>query len=126
MQIFMEHRWYVRKEISLDVQMIQRDMPKLNAKVKNISMGGMFIQTDPVTINEKTLVDVLIYPDSIGENSGIHIKAYVIYKNKKGVGLMFHSYDHVTFEMLSRLCNYRSIITQKTSANCENLSVSQF
>ena len=86
MDIFMEHRWHARKEITLDIQLIQRDFSIFNAKTINISMGGMFVQTDSTGIKEKVSLEVALSPSSNGEIKRYRIKAYVIYKNNEGVG----------------------------------------
>jgi len=98
-----EHRWHTRKKITLDVQLVQRDLLILNAKTINISMGGMFVQTESAFIDEKTSIDVLLSQRSNNKMKSYRFKAYVVYKNDNGVGLMFYSHEPVVSIMLSDL-----------------------
>jgi hypothetical protein len=99
----MEHRWHTRKKITLDVQLIQRDLLKFNAKTINISLGGMFVETDSTGIEEKASLEVMLSQRSNTKINRYCIKAYVIYKNEKGVGLMFYSQEPAVSNMLYQI-----------------------
>jgi len=105
MCLFMENRWHTRKKITLDVQLIQRDHLIFNAKTINISMGGMYVQTDTTGLDEKTSLGILLYQRSKNKIKHYRINAYVIYKNEIGVGLMFYSHDSAVTKMLYHLLN---------------------
>lgn len=99
----MEHRWHVRKNISLDVQLNHRNLPDIHGKTINISMGGMFVEANLTGISKCMSLDVMLSRHEDEKTRHCHIKAYVIHKNKNGVGLMFYAHDSETFKMLNEV-----------------------
>ncbi len=88
----MEKRWSLRKSIQLDVVLHHDTAGAIKCKTHDISLEGMFIETD----NRTLPVDDTVYLDFIltdGGNKLHHIRAKVIRTTDKGMGVMFREFN---------------------------------
>ena len=106
----MEHRWHHRKQIMMEAQVNSGDLPMLNGKTKNMSMGGMFIQVETSDLRKGEILDVVLTLNEDGNDKRYDFRTCIVFKNEEGVGLMFRFVDSETLDMLEKLLsnNYNS------------------
>lgn len=88
----MEKRWSLRKSIQLDVVLHHDTAGVIKCKTRDISLEGMFIETDSQTLP----VDDPVYLDFIlqnGDNKLHHIRAKVVRTTDNGMGVMFREFN---------------------------------
>ncbi len=88
----MEKRWSLRKSIQLDVVLHHDTGGAIKCKTRDISLEGMFIETD----NRTLPIDEPVYLDFIvqdGDSRLHHIRAKVIRATDSGMGVMFREFN---------------------------------
>ena len=88
----MEKRWSIRKAIQLDVVLHHDTAGAIKCRTRDISLEGMFIETDSKTLP----IDEPVYLDFIlqeGDNKLHHIRAKVIRTTENGMGVMFREFN---------------------------------
>ncbi len=88
----MEKRWSLRKAIQLDVVLHHDTAGAIKCKTRDISLEGMFIETD----NRTLPIDEPVYLDFIlqdGDNRLHQIRAKVIRTTDNGMGVMFREFN---------------------------------
>lgn len=100
----MEHRWNVRTPVSLNVIVDSPGAGIIRGRTKDLSFGGMYVETAPsVAVDKHSVVDVSI--PIVGQ---VHnAAALVVRTGPTGFGLMFTDFQLDTFNMLDAL--FRSV-----------------
>ena len=57
----MEHRYYPRMRISTEVDVFKRDKLLAHATTRDISLGGMLLQTEPPQLSPKDLIVLRVW-----------------------------------------------------------------
>ena len=83
-----EHRWSPRKPIAMDVSLIYAPIGSIEGKTRNISLEGMYIETDGSEIPHQARLEVAFTARSGSGNKVYRMPAYVVHSHEKGVGLM--------------------------------------
>lgn len=89
----MEKRWSLRKPIKLDVVLHHDIAGKIKCITRDISLEGMFIETDYKMLP----IDDLVYLDFILQNDNNtklhHIRGKVVRTTDTGMGVMFREFN---------------------------------
>lgn len=80
----MEHRYYPRIRISLEVDLIHRGQHIGNAMTKDLSLGGMMLSLDKQTLNPNDIVLLQVWIQ--GELQTL--RGFVIYTSENQTGIM--------------------------------------
>ena len=76
------------------------DAARFDAKIVNISAGGMLIETDmPLTQNDLLTIDL----DLAGENEPIYVYGTVIRNDARGAGVSFVRVSEITTDLINYL-----------------------
>jgi hypothetical protein len=89
-----EHRWSARRSQHLDVALFNNKMSRLPVRTRNISLGGMFVETGiSLPVNASVTLGFTL---QAGERVSHHrLMASVVRLSEDGLGLM---YDHLDDE----------------------------
>ena len=89
----MEKRWSMRKEIQLDVMLHHDRAGVIKCKTRDISLEGMFIETQSGTlpVDEQVHLDFILQNDN--SNKLHHIRAKIVRTTDTGMGLMFREFN---------------------------------
>ncbi|MFQ5471011.1 MAG: PilZ domain-containing protein [Gammaproteobacteria bacterium] len=99
----MDHRWYERKSIPINVLLNRRDFPGIYCQCRNISLGGMFVEVDNPSYASGSVVEVIFAIATTDALDEYRIKASVIHVTPHGYGLMFLSINRESLKMLEQL-----------------------
>ena len=106
----MQFRWSVRKSIAVPV-MIHHDLEDpMQVKTRDISLGGMFIETGSDLLCVNAPVMVSFAPSKNGHAELKKIEALVVRVTRDGVGLKFRESgdeDRLFLEYILRLWDRR-------------------
>ncbi|MEJ2453655.1 MAG: PilZ domain-containing protein [Candidatus Thiodiazotropha sp.] len=80
----MEHRYYPRMPVSLEVELIKRDQPLGRVLTKDVSLSGMMIQDKQALLNRNDLISLRLWLN--GEEQTM--RGLVIYTNHQYAGIM--------------------------------------
>lgn len=101
----MEHRLSKRVPGKLSILVYKRGMPVATGQVRNASRRGVFVSTDYDDVNlNQTLELELCYPEKT-EKTLRRLKAHVVRKSAKGLGLDFDGADNDALG-ISKLLNW--------------------
>ena len=96
----MEHRCSKRVCNSEKVLIHHNSLPVASCKMRNISVGGMFVETGPLTYRKNTPLKVEF---TLGHTC-FRLPVMVVNQTNEGMGLMFLEADRLVIEeMLSLL-----------------------
>jgi hypothetical protein len=87
----MEHRWISRIATRKNVEILSSDvdvLPAIPGHTRDVSLEGMYVETDGGTLRSKTFVRVKLHSKEIGRD-GFEIMAFVIRATSQGGGLVF-------------------------------------
>jgi hypothetical protein len=79
-----EHRYYPRLCISLEVDLYKRDLPIGRAMTKDISLGGMMLQSEESVLNRNDLIAIRL----LIEDEEVIMHGLVVHANKNCTGVM--------------------------------------
>ena len=80
----MEHRYYPRIQISLDVDLFRRGTHIGNAVTKDLSLGGMMLSFDKQTLNPNDIVLLRVWIKGVLQT----LRGFVIYTTHNQLGIM--------------------------------------
>ncbi len=80
----MEHRYYPRMPVSLEVELIKRDQPLGRVLTKDVSLSGMMLQDKQSLLNRNDLISLRLWLN--GEEQ--IMRGLVIYTNHQHAGIM--------------------------------------
>jgi PilZ domain-containing protein len=77
-----------------------KDAERFDAKIVNISAGGVLIETDmPLTQNDLLTIDL----DLAGEKEPIYVYGTVVRNDARGVGISFVRISEITADLINYL-----------------------
>jgi hypothetical protein len=86
----MEHRWSFRKAMTGSVIVECPRLGMVRASLRDMSLGGMFVETGSTNLPMNAPVAVSISPlVPNGQNAGTSLQAMVVRHTTEGAGLMF-------------------------------------
>lgn len=99
----MEHRCSIRIPIKFDALVNCRRAGTVRATIRDVGLGGMFVETGSTALRPNTPVDVTMSVPENGADSLYRLRAWVVWAGRSGGGLMFRSFDDATSVVLRRL-----------------------
>lgn len=120
----MERRWGMRKTIGVDVVIDNQPVCLLRGHIGNVSVGGLFVQTEPTNLRKNSRVELVLLFQQDGPTRVYRMPALVVRTTADGVGLMFDQYDVDAFRALVVLLLAQRKATSTASADAGNLSLS--
>jgi len=112
----MEHRYALRKPVTLDVVVTYQALGLVHGHTLNIGVGGMFIKTGCVELPVNALIKASFYLNENGVKQPCSADAMVMHSSPGGAGLMFNDLDDELHAALHRLLN---------SSHCDVVPVSK-
>jgi hypothetical protein len=86
----MEHRWSLRKLMTASVIVECPRIGMVRACMRDISLGGMFIETGPISLPLNAPIAVSFNSSTFDDQRDDHrLQAMVVRQAPNGVGLMF-------------------------------------
>jgi hypothetical protein len=101
----MEHRYALRKPVTLDVVVTYQALGLVQGRTMNIGLGGMFIETGCVELPVNALVKASFYLRENGQDKPCSIDAMVMHSAPGRAGVMFNDLDDELHADLHRLLN---------------------
>ncbi len=89
----MEHRYAARKDLKLGVVVSLPRLGLVRGYTTDVSLGGMFIETDCVSMPVNALVTVSFQPSDDNPLICFKARAMVVHQRGGGFGLMFDELD---------------------------------
>ncbi len=101
----MEQRWSPRTRADLDVDLSFRGEIVSDCKVKNIGMGGLFVEVEK-EFPRDTVVELKFKIKAAGKDTKHRLRATVARSSDNGLGMMFCDFDAGTFRSLQEVLHY--------------------
>jgi hypothetical protein len=98
----MERRYQQRKALDLDVVLYDGQGPVGAFKARNLSIGGIYIETGPVDLCVGDLLDVFCVVNCHREKRH-NLRGIVVHHTDGGIGVMFRDYDISSLEIMEAL-----------------------
>jgi len=105
----MEHRCNRRQAVSLDANVQCRRLGRMVGRIRNIGLGGLFIETGWRRPALNTIVELLFSIPLEGELCPCRIRALVVHRSERGVGLMFEELGPQIRSLLNRLTEHAPV-----------------
>lgn len=99
----MEHRWSMRKPITSSVLLKGTPFGVIQVRAKDISLGGMYIDTGRKPLHVNATVDLAFMDAEESEQQVCVVPAVVVRATDEGAGLMFQRFAPSTFRLLGSL-----------------------
>lgn len=114
----MEHRYALRKPVTLDVVVTYQALGLVHGQTLNIGLGGMYIETGRVELPVNALIKTAFFLKENGVHTPCSADAMVMHSCSGGAGLMFNDLDVELHTALQRLLDsthdYDNIVLDKT------------
>jgi hypothetical protein len=94
----MEHRWNIRHPAVIDVLLHHKEISEIQCKTRNIGRDGLFVETENMTYQPNTLLQVEFESNQDGIKQIHVLPAIVMHSSPDGLGLMFmqpNTYDFI-------------------------------
>lgn len=98
----MERRYQQRKSLDLDVILYDRQGQVGAFKARNLSVGGIYVETGPVDLCVGDLLDVSCLVEC-GRAKMHNLRGIVVHHTGEGVGVMFRDYDISSLKIMGAL-----------------------
>jgi hypothetical protein len=85
----MEHRQNIRREVDFKVALRYRGRIFSDCRARNISLGGMLIDTGSNRLPKNALIEIELSLDINRQAERRRILASVVHANDDGIGVMF-------------------------------------
>ncbi|HKJ21619.1 MAG TPA: PilZ domain-containing protein [Gammaproteobacteria bacterium] len=85
----MEHRFHPRRAIEIETVVFHRGVPAAICQTRDLSLGGAFVRTGPMSFYRHTPLEVELALDRGGLVEHHCLPAFVVRSDPQGVGLMF-------------------------------------
>ena len=89
----MDHRHSKRIDVQLSVLLYNNGVPVATGTTRNISAGGVFVDTAYRPINGSQYMSIEFVTDNDEETERYHVKGLAVYSNRDGIGLMIDDFD---------------------------------
>jgi len=99
----MEHRYTERKPIDLSVVISCPRVGLFRGQVRNLSLGGMYVQSDCVVMPVYAPVVVSLQPDPDEPLQSLQVPGMVIHQHGNAFGLMFDDLESDRVQLLRSL-----------------------
>jgi hypothetical protein len=99
----MEHRCSIRMPIKFDAVIHCRRVGTVPATIRDVGLGGMFVETGSTVLHPNTPVDVTTRVPENGADKLHRLRAWVVWTGRCGAGLMLRSFDDTTEVVLRSL-----------------------
>lgn len=99
----MEHRCSIRIPIKFDAVVHCRRVGTVPATIRDVGIGGMFVETGSTVLRPNTPVDVTTRVPENGADKLHRLCAWVVWTGPRGAGLMLRSFDEATSVALRTL-----------------------
>lgn len=80
----MEHRYYPRMKVSLEVDVFRRDKHLGHAQTKDVSLGGVLLQSDQPVLKRNDVIVLRIWMKGVEQA----IRGLVIHTSQESAGVM--------------------------------------
>src|SRR5690554_764782 len=88
----MERRWGIRKSVDVEVVIDCQRRGLLRGRLGNVSVGGLFVRTEPSVLTRNTHVEVVLMLQHADGTRVYRMPALVVRLSPNGVGLMLDQY----------------------------------
>ncbi len=85
----MEHRYYPRMKITLEVELFFRNRLLGHAQTKDISLGGIKLQSDKQILNRNDLISIRLWINGVEQT----LRGLVVYTQQNFSGVMLIDMD---------------------------------
>ncbi|MGD8842824.1 MAG: PilZ domain-containing protein [Gammaproteobacteria bacterium] len=99
----LEHRWSPRKNINIDVDLHYPPIGLISGRTRNISLEGMFVELDGVTIPPQARLEISFTAHSHGTAFKYRLPAYVVHGSNRGIGVMLQHSGYREFDALRQM-----------------------
>ena len=112
-----ENRWSPRQAMELQVALHATTQGPFTGKTRNISIGGMFVETDMPRLfrDDEVLVTINDNHPSGDQPTLCRIPGLVIWSDGNGIGLMFSRLDPGAIRALRKLLYPAPEVTQESN-----------
>lgn len=98
----MERRYQQRKALDLEVVVYDGQGQVGAFKARNLSVGGIYIETGPVDLCIGDLLDVSCFIDCHRAKRH-NLRGIVVHHTDDGIGVMFRDYDSSSLKVMEAL-----------------------
>lgn len=103
----MEHRWNSRTDTTIRVTLYHSRIPVIVCRASNISLGGLFVKSGPITYPKDTVLEAHFQLENDQGLYEFHARTCVVYSTGHGLGLMFIKPDTTLLKSIREM-SYRS------------------
>lgn len=96
----MDRRWGMRKRVGVDVVIDNQPSCLLPGRIGNVSVGGLFVQTEATNLNPDARVEIVLMLQQGNGTSVYRMPAMVVRLTPNGAGLRFDEHDVNAFRAL--------------------------
>lgn len=99
----MEHRCSIRISSELSAMVNCRRVGVVHATIRDVGLGGMFVETGSIALRRNTPVDVTVRVPEDGADRLYRLRAWVVWAGQRGAGLMLRTFDGASYAALRTL-----------------------
>ena len=99
----LDHRWSARRNINIDVNLHYPPVGVISGRTRNISLEGMFVELDGVTVPLQARLDISFTADTHGTAFEYRLTAYVVHGDSQGIGVMLQHSGYREFDALRQM-----------------------
>ena len=99
----MEHRCSIRISTELNAVVNCRRVGVVHTRIRDVGLGGMFVETGSVALHVNTPVDVTVRVPQNGADRLYRLRAWVVWSRQSGAGLTLRSFDDASDVALRKL-----------------------
>jgi hypothetical protein len=89
----------------MEVNLFYPPMGSVEGKTRNISLEGMYVETDGIDIPHQARLEVAFTTRSGTEEKEFRLPAYVVHSRDNGIGLMLQHVGYHEFDALRYMLN---------------------
>jgi len=105
----MEQRWNFREPLEIEVILQYPGLGLVRARTRDVSSGGMFVETRPLALSPNTMVQITFVKR---HHSPYSLRALIVHATGNGCGLMFTHSNQEDFPALLRILGATSPYSQ--------------
>lgn len=95
-----ERRCSPRKPVAMEVRLHHPSAGEVIAITRNISIEGMFVETDTTALSDDTELEVSFVTFGATGPQQHRVSAYIVHRNAAGIGLMLRHVAYSNFHAL--------------------------
>ena len=116
----MENRWSVRTPLTSMVTLYHNKIPVAVCTAQDIGLGGIFINTGPITYPLNTPIDIEFELGRHDNHKWYRLPACVVHGAKDGMGLMFLEPNSEIKRIIRRMILDDALHNEPTKTNYDN------